>query len=154
MWGMWQGGVSLLVSASSRCGNIFLLPPCKQTKLRCRPSKIDMLCVQGQHVRHLARRAVSPHGRITMVTGYIPADPLVADQTVLRAAKMASNLDILFHQWAEYRLDRICRQAQSTYKVSGTMTMDQLVVIKLLIDWINGFCDSSNNIDDDAWWRW
>ena len=53
-----------------------------------------------------------------MVTGYIPADPLLADQTVLRAAKMASNLDILFHQWAEYRLERFSKQARLISKVS------------------------------------
>jgi len=71
-----------------------------------------MSCIQGQHVRHLAKRAVSPHGRITMVTGYIPADPLLSDQTVLRVSKMMSDLPTLFHQWAQYRLERFGKQAQ------------------------------------------
>lgn len=63
-------------------------------------------------MRHLAKRAVSPHGRITMVTGYIPADPLLSDQTVLRVSKMMSDLPTLFHQWAQYRLERFGKQAQ------------------------------------------
>ena len=90
----------------------------------------DVCCAQGQHVRHLARRASSPHGRITMVTGYIPADALLADQTVLRAAKMASNLDILFHQWAEYRLARFSKQAQLVSKVSLIQAKARCVVYR------------------------
>ena len=73
---------------------------------------------QGQHVRHLAKRAISPHGRITMVTGYIPADPMLSDQTVLRVSKMMSNLPTLFHQWAQYRLERFGKQAQLISQVS------------------------------------
>ncbi|DBA98850.1 hypothetical protein WJX77_009641 [Trebouxia sp. C0004] len=71
-----------------------------------------LIVLQGQHVRHLAKRAVSPHGRMTMVTGYIPADPLLSDQTVLRVSKMMSDLPTLFHQWAQYRLERFGKQAQ------------------------------------------
>lgn len=81
----------------------------------CDPTQAVLLsasCMQGQHVRHLAKRAISPHGRITMVTGYIPADPLLSDQTVLRVSKMMSDLPTLFHQWAQYRLERFGKQAQ------------------------------------------
>ena len=69
-------------------------------------------------MRHLAKRAISPHGRITMVTGYIPADPMLSDQTVLRVSKMMSNLPTLFHQWAQYRLERFGKQAQLISQVS------------------------------------
>lgn len=59
-----------------------------------------------------------PHGRITMVTGYIPADPLLSDQTVLRVSKMMSDLPTLFHQWAQYRLERFGKQALLISQVS------------------------------------
>ena len=37
--------------------------------------------MQGQHVTHCGRRATSAKGeRITMVTSYVPADPLLPDR--------------------------------------------------------------------------
>lgn len=54
---------------------------------------------------HCGRRSVSATSqRITMVTSYVPADPLLPDRSMLRGPRPVSDCSLLYHQWARYRL--------------------------------------------------
>ena len=66
---------------------------------------LDLLAGQGQQVSHCGRRSVSANAeRITMVTSYVPADPLLPDRSVLRGPRPVSDCSLLYYQWARYRL--------------------------------------------------
>lgn len=60
---------------------------------------------------HCGRRAVSATSeRVTMVTSYVPGDPLLPDRSVLRGPRPVSDRSLLYAQWAKYRLASV--QAQ------------------------------------------
>ena len=85
----------------------------QQTSLAC-------MHVQGMQVKHCARRAISKHQRITMVTSYVPADRCLPDNSILSPAlRMASDQPILFSQWSEYRLQSLASKASALAKVNA-----------------------------------
>ena len=72
------------------------------------------LCDQGSAVKHCARRVVSENpadARITMVTSYVPADPMPPDCSILRGPRTNSDLAVLYCQWADYRFHSLASKA-------------------------------------------
>ncbi|KAL6232348.1 hypothetical protein BDW75DRAFT_243044 [Aspergillus navahoensis] len=61
--------------------------------------------MQGRYLHHQALKALGGRERISMVTPFRPKDPLVRDETILVGVRGISNLDELFPQYFEYRLD-------------------------------------------------
>ncbi|KAL4814524.1 hypothetical protein BDW67DRAFT_186721 [Aspergillus spinulosporus] len=61
--------------------------------------------LQGRSIEHQALKALGGRERITMVTCFPPKDPLVKDETVLVGVRRISNLNDLYTQYTEYRLE-------------------------------------------------
>ena len=74
---------------------------------------LNLAILQGQPIQHCARRAVSrlTEPRISIVCSFVPADPLLPDNSLLSAGRRNSQLPELFHDWAEYRLARVGHKA-------------------------------------------
>ncbi|TGJ82541.1 hypothetical protein E0Z10_g6228 [Xylaria hypoxylon] len=60
--------------------------------------------LQGRYIEHQALRTLGTTERITMVTSFRPRDPLQKDDTVLTTVRPISNINDLYNQFAEYRL--------------------------------------------------
>ncbi|KAI1851232.1 hypothetical protein JX266_003307 [Neoarthrinium moseri] len=61
--------------------------------------------MQGRYIEHQALRALGTTERITMVTSFRPRCPKMRDDTVLTTVRPISNLQELYHQFSEYRLE-------------------------------------------------
>jgi hypothetical protein len=61
--------------------------------------------LQGRYIEHQALKALGGRERISMVTCFRPKDPLVKDETVLVGVRGISNLNELYTQYTEYRLE-------------------------------------------------
>ncbi|KAI1279958.1 hypothetical protein F5Y07DRAFT_18449 [Xylaria sp. FL0933] len=63
--------------------------------------------LQGRYIEHEALRTLGTTERITMVTSFRPRDPLQKDDTVLTTVRPISNINDLYNQFAEYRLQML-----------------------------------------------
>ena len=63
------------------------------------------MVLQGRHIEHQALRALGATERITMVTSFRPRSPTLPDDTVLTTVRAVSNLQELYFQFSEYRLE-------------------------------------------------
>ncbi|PIA90501.1 hypothetical protein CB0940_11025 [Cercospora beticola] len=76
--------------------------------------------MQGAYLPHQATAARGNHERISMVTSWRPKCPLMKDHTMMRGTKNISHLPMLYHQYAEYRMEnleeRVRREARSLRK--------------------------------------
>ena len=61
--------------------------------------------LQGRYIEHQALRALGATERITMVTSFRPRCPTIRDDTVLTTVRAVSNLEELYFQFGEYRLE-------------------------------------------------
>lgn len=61
--------------------------------------------MQGRYIKHQALKAFGGRERITMVCPWRARDPLVRDETILTGSRAISNLDELYPQYTEYRLE-------------------------------------------------
>ncbi|KAF2968757.1 hypothetical protein GQX73_g4836 [Xylaria multiplex] len=78
-----------------------------ETALRTGAGDIMKGCavvLQGRYIEHQALRTLGTTERITMVTSFRPRDPLQKDDTVLTTVRPISNINDLYNQFAEYRL--------------------------------------------------
>ncbi|KAI1356296.1 hypothetical protein F5Y01DRAFT_323766 [Xylaria sp. FL0043] len=63
--------------------------------------------LQGRYIEHEALRTLGTTERITMVTSFRPRDPFQRDDTVLTTVRPISNINDLYNQFAEYRLQML-----------------------------------------------
>ncbi|KAI0102929.1 hypothetical protein GGR51DRAFT_275981 [Nemania sp. FL0031] len=79
--------------------------------------------LQGRYIEHQALRTLGTTERITMVTSFRPRDPLCRDDTVLTTVRPISNINDLYNQFAEYRLqmleERIRLQLKEIHDLSA-----------------------------------
>ncbi|KAI1178720.1 hypothetical protein F4777DRAFT_575660 [Nemania sp. FL0916] len=79
--------------------------------------------LQGRYIEHRALRALGMTERITMVTSLRPRNPLVRDDTVLTTVRPISNINDLYNQFTEYRLqileERIRLQLKEIHDLSA-----------------------------------
>jgi hypothetical protein len=61
--------------------------------------------MQGRYIEHQALKAVGGRERIAMVTAFRPKSPHVKDETILVGSRPISNLDELYTQFTQYRLE-------------------------------------------------
>ncbi|KAM0808328.1 hypothetical protein AB5N19_08671 [Seiridium cardinale] len=79
-----------------------------ETALRIGNGEIMKGCavvLQGRYIDHQALRTLGTTERITMVTSFRPRCPLVRDDTVLATVRPISNIQELYNQFSEYRLE-------------------------------------------------
>lgn len=69
------------------------------------PAEGCAIVLQGRHIVHQALRALGAKERITAVTSYRPRSSLVKDHTMLRTVRPVSDLNELYYDFAEYRLE-------------------------------------------------
>ncbi|KAM6511690.1 hypothetical protein FALCPG4_016689 [Fusarium falciforme] len=69
------------------------------------PSTGTAVILQGRYIEHQALKALGGRERITMVTSLRPKSPFIRDESVLTGVRGISNLDELYHQYTEYRLE-------------------------------------------------
>ena len=100
--------------------------------------------VQGSAVKHCARRVLSDNpadARITMVTSYVPVDPMAPDRCILRGPRVNSDLEILYCQWAEYRMESIAGKVANISKV-GTHALSVCLSLFLCVCVSHDVCSS------------
>jgi hypothetical protein len=78
----------------------------EQVRIRC-PTEGCAVILQGRYVTHQALRALDAKERITSVTSWRPRSPLVKDDSTLRTVRPVSDLNELYPDFAQYRLDII-----------------------------------------------
>ncbi|CAE7177549.1 hypothetical protein CFE70_005701 [Pyrenophora teres f. teres 0-1] len=69
------------------------------------PSQGCAVILQGRYITHQALRALGAKERITAVTSWRPRSPFVRDDSELRTVRGISDLNELYHDFAEYRLE-------------------------------------------------
>lgn len=60
--------------------------------------------MQGRYITHQAMRALGARERITAVTSFRPKSVFAKDDSTLRTVRGVSNLNELYYDFAEYRL--------------------------------------------------
>ncbi|KAI1779828.1 hypothetical protein F4818DRAFT_154723 [Hypoxylon cercidicola] len=79
--------------------------------------------LQGRYIEHQALRALGTAERISMVTSFRPRCPKVRDDTVLTTVRPISNVQELYNQFSEYRLEileeRIRQQLKELREANG-----------------------------------
>ncbi|OJJ83773.1 uncharacterized protein ASPGLDRAFT_74571, partial [Aspergillus glaucus CBS 516.65] len=76
------------------------------TKVRG-PQRGSAVILQGRYIEHQALRALGTTERISMVTSFRPRSAAIKDDTVLTTVRAVSNLNELYHQFAEYRFEML-----------------------------------------------
>ncbi|KAI0190453.1 hypothetical protein EV127DRAFT_495151 [Xylaria flabelliformis] len=69
------------------------------------PAMGTAVVMQGRYIEHQVLKAIGGRERISMVTSFRPKNPLVKDDTVLVGVRGISNIDELYTQYTEYRLE-------------------------------------------------
>jgi hypothetical protein len=69
------------------------------------PTEGCAVILQGRYIEHQALRAFGAKERITAVTSYRPRSPFVKDESTLGTVRPISNVNELYSQLAEYRLE-------------------------------------------------
>ncbi|OAL49223.1 hypothetical protein IQ07DRAFT_622356 [Pyrenochaeta sp. DS3sAY3a] len=69
------------------------------------PTEGCAVILQGRYITHQALRALGAKERITAVTSYRPRSPFVKDDSVLRTVRPVSDLNELYYDFSEYRLE-------------------------------------------------
>jgi hypothetical protein len=69
------------------------------------PAEGCAVILQGRYICHQALRALGAKERITAVTSWRPRSPFVKDDSVLRTVRPVSDLQELYPDFAEYRLE-------------------------------------------------
>ena len=69
------------------------------------PTEGCAVILQGRYITHQALRALGARERITAVTSWRPRSPFVKDDSVLRTVRPVSDLNELYYDFAEYRLE-------------------------------------------------
>ncbi|CAO2649048.1 Nn.00g099970.m01.CDS01 [Neocucurbitaria sp. VM-36] len=84
------------------------------------PTEGCAVILQGRYITHQALRALGARERITAVTSWRPRSPFVKDDTELRTVRPVSDLNELYYDFAEYRLEIMeqrCRRAREEMRV-------------------------------------
>jgi hypothetical protein len=95
------------------------------------PTEANAVILQGRYITHQALRALGARERITAVTSWRPRSPFVKDDTELRTDRPVSDLNELYYDFAEYRLEimgqriRCAREEMRTRRRNGG-TVDTL----------------------------
>ncbi|KAI1748921.1 hypothetical protein F4782DRAFT_337451 [Xylaria castorea] len=69
------------------------------------PAMGTAVVMQGRYIEHHVLKTIGGRERISMVTSFRPSNPLVKDDTVLVGVRGISNIDELYTQYTEYRLE-------------------------------------------------
>ncbi|OTB00945.1 hypothetical protein M426DRAFT_14922 [Hypoxylon sp. CI-4A] len=69
------------------------------------PAMGTAVVMQGRYIYHQALKAFGGRERIAMVTSFRPKSPFVRDETILTGVRGISNLNELYPQYTEYRLE-------------------------------------------------
>lgn len=72
-----------------------------------KPLQGSAVILQGRYIEHQALRALGTTERISMVTSFRPRSAAIKDDTVLTTVRAVSNLNELYHQFAEYRFEML-----------------------------------------------
>lgn len=71
------------------------------------------MVLQGRYISHIALPPTNCRERITLVTSFRAREPAVRDDSVLTTVRPISDLNELYSQWAEYRVELVeerCRR--------------------------------------------
>jgi hypothetical protein len=82
--------------------------------------------MQGRYIEHQALKAVGGRERIAMVTSFRPKSTLVKDETILVGSRPISNLDELYTEFTQYRLEVIEERIRDTLKRERRREMDDV----------------------------
>lgn len=91
------------------------------------PTEGCAVILQGRYILHQALRALGAKERITAVTSWRPRSAFVKDDTVLRTVRPVSDLNELYHDFSEYRLEiierrvRAARQKMRAHRAAGRL---------------------------------
>jgi hypothetical protein len=69
------------------------------------PTEGNAVILRGRYITHQALRALGARERITAVTSWRPRSPFIKDDIELRTVRPVSDLNELYYDFAEYRLE-------------------------------------------------
>lgn len=72
-----------------------------------RSSQGTCVVMQGRYIQHQALKAFGGRERIAMVTAFRPKDPFVRDESILTGSRVISDINELYPQYMEYRLQNL-----------------------------------------------
>lgn len=81
--------------------------------------KGSAVVLQGRYIDHIALPSTNTRERITMVTSFRPRDPVVADDSQLLTVRPVSDLNEMYNQWTDYRVELVeerCRRLVKTLR--------------------------------------
>lgn len=71
------------------------------------------IILQGRYITHIALPSTNCRERVTLVTSFRAKEPTVPDDSVLTTVRAVSDLNELYSQWTEYRVEIVeerCRR--------------------------------------------
>jgi hypothetical protein len=77
------------------------------------PQMGNAVVLQGRYIDHIALPSTNCRERVTMVTSFRPKDPVLPDDSHLLTVRPVSDLNELYNQWTEYRVEIVeerCRR--------------------------------------------
>lgn len=92
--------------------------------------------MQGSLVSHAALRTLGSGERVTFVVSMRPRDPTLEDTSTLRTVKPISNVDELFRQWTEYRLDVLAQRAARARELLQVEGRPAREIHRLTKEWV------------------
>lgn len=97
-----------------------------ETMIRCEdgttkkvrgPTQGTAVMMQGRYIEHSALKAFGGRERISMVTAFRPKSSHVLDETVITPLFDLTPVTMLYHQFAEYRLENLEERVRDQLKV-------------------------------------
>jgi len=109
--------VLMLSDCSEMVGGETALMTANGDVLKVRGPQMGCAAVlQGRYITHQALRALGGRERITSVTSFRPKNPHVRDDTVLTTVRPVSDLQELYYQFGEYRLELLEERVRAKLK--------------------------------------
>lgn len=78
--------------------------------------KGSAVVLQGRYINHIALPSTNAQERITMVTSFRPRDPMQRDDSHLVTVRCCSDLEEMYVQWTEYRMEVLEERARRMLK--------------------------------------
>jgi len=72
--------------------------------------------MQGRYITHQAMRALGSQERITSVTSFRPRSAFLKDDTELRTVRPVSDINELYYDFADYRLEMMMARIEQERK--------------------------------------
>ncbi|OQU96061.1 hypothetical protein CLAIMM_02197 [Cladophialophora immunda] len=89
------------------------------------PAMGTAVVMQGRYINHQALKALGGRERISMITSFRPKSPFVKDESVLTGVRGISNLDELYSEYTQYRLEILEERVRDRLKAERRRVVER-----------------------------